>query len=108
MHEAQPVERQAEKERLIGAALARNVASFRRPDVGWRALRDALVGRSLSGASLAFVVNREAKLAPARADSPFAMVSDLIHKIELAVVQIETRTTMESGFVLDPAGLIVT
>jgi putative serine protease PepD len=132
----QPLERRAEKERLIGAALARNVASFRRPDVGWRAFLDALVRRPLSAASVALVVtgltaaalaipsvlaqktaraevprpvvSRPAKLAPARADLPFPTVSDLIQKVEPAVVQIETRTAVGSGFVLDPAGLIVT
>ncbi len=51
---------------------------------------------------------RDVKLAAARIDSPFATVSDLIRTIEPAVVQIETRTGVGSGFVLDPAGLIVT
>lgn len=132
----QPVKRVAEGERLIGAALACNISKVRRRDEAWKSQLLAAARRPFSPASAALMtiglaaaifvfptvwaqksarphvlrplVGRIAGLSPARADSPFATVADLIRTVEPAVVQIETRTGVGSGFVLDPAGLIVT
>ncbi len=130
-----PAKHQGIGERTIAAMLAANLATVRDSESVWKTvlqadsgrrygvLAAALLGIGLTAAALLGPsmlarktvpaaqparVGRLAKLAAASADSPFANVSDLIRAVEPAVVQIETRTSIGSGFVLDPAGLIVT
>jgi S1-C subfamily serine protease len=51
---------------------------------------------------------RVAKLSAPRSEFEFASVTELIEAVEPSVVQIETRSGIGSGFVLDASGLIVT
>ena len=51
---------------------------------------------------------RVAKLASPRSDASYGSISELIQAVEPAVVQVRAGNGVGSGFVLDPAGLIVT
>lgn len=51
---------------------------------------------------------RVAKLAAPRTEFEFESLADLIESVEPSIVQINTNRGVGSGFVIDPAGLIVT
>ncbi|QDT70334.1 Putative serine protease HhoA precursor [Planctomycetes bacterium MalM25] len=51
---------------------------------------------------------RVGKLAAPRTEFEFQTLADLIESVEPAIVQINTNRSIGSGFVVDPAGLIVT
>jgi hypothetical protein len=51
---------------------------------------------------------RVAKLSVPRSDFEFRTISELVEAVEPAVVQVQTTFGQGSGFVVDPAGLIVT
>lgn len=131
-----PARRHAERDRLQSATIASKAARRRQPlapedpalrsNESRRLLAGAVVVLLMVGAIVAVVVSstpeEEIAARPPEdhqrgpvADLPtppveygFHSTSQLIEAIEPAVVQVKTERGLGSGFVLDPAGLIVT